>query len=501
MKLQRFFYAAVGAMTLAACSSADEYQNEESRTPITLTYSTLAVEDMRGGASQTLNDANIATGRAVTVCVSPNTGAEGGSEGDFIYTAADYGAMTAPTTPPYYPTTGSVKITAYHPSDAAAEFTVQSDQSTDEGFNASDLMYSNNLSNVEKTREAVNLKFEHKMAKLVVNVEAGAGVSTIQKVTVKGVKPTVEFNSATGTVGAASGTATDITLFTDGEANTASGAVVFPGQELSGALLDIVTDKGTATYTLASAKTYEAGKRYTLNLTVNLTAVGATNTITWAANAGTCTVQPTVKMQYLSMSDVGPAQVGWVIASDGNAYKTVSDATAAGTTASGMIAYVGNLNNAAGTAAYSSEYNHGLAVALTEVKNTSGDEGYATMTWFDARTAASAYKRTRPSASSGWFLPSLYQWQRMFIGCGSSNAFVSSWTSPAYFTYANIQNKMTSCGGTDFKKYVLSSDAFYWSSTENNSDQAWEYSFCYGQFIWASKWLADYGWVRAVFAF
>ena len=200
--------------------------------------------------------------------------------------------MTAPDTPPYYPSAGTVKLTAWHPSDAAASFTIETDQSTNDAFNASDLMYSNNLTAVSRTANAVEMQFTHKLAKLVVNITAGTGVTTITGVKVKNVKPTVSFDSTTGEVGAASGTATDIILFKEGTSGAASGAIVFPSQSLSGALLDIETDQGTATYALAAAKTYEAGKRYALALTVNRAAVGTTNTITWAADAGTVNVIP-----------------------------------------------------------------------------------------------------------------------------------------------------------------------------------------------------------------
>ena len=292
MKLQKLLYAVAATLTLTACSSADENTDGELRTPINLAYSTLTVAETRAGAAIDLNDANITSGRTVTVKVTPNSGATGGSTGDFVYTAGDAGAMTAPDTPPYYPSAGTVKLTAWHPSDAAASFTIETDQSTNDAFNASDLMYSNNLTAVSRTANAVEMQFTHKLAKLVVNITAGTGVTTITGVKVKNVKPTVSFDSTTGEVGAASGTATDIILFKEGTSGAASGAIVFPSQSLSGALLDIETDQGTATYALAAAKTYEAGKRYALALTVNRAAVGTTNTISWAADAGTVNVIP-----------------------------------------------------------------------------------------------------------------------------------------------------------------------------------------------------------------
>ena len=292
MRLQKLLYTVAATLTLTACSSTEENTNGELRTPINLTYSTLTVAETRAGAAIDLNDANITSGRTVTVKVTPNSGATGGSTGDFVYTAGDAGAMTAPDTPPYYPSAGTVKLTAWHPSDAAASFTIETDQSTNDAFNASDLMYSNNLTAVSRTANAVEMQFTHKLAKLVVNITAGTGVTTITGVKVKNVKPTVSFDSTTGEVGAASGTATDIILFKEGTSGAASGAIVFPSQSLSGALLDIETDQGTATYALAAAKTYEAGKRYALALTVNRAAVGTTNTISWAADAGTVNVIP-----------------------------------------------------------------------------------------------------------------------------------------------------------------------------------------------------------------
>ena len=185
--------------------------------------------------------------------------------------------------------------------------------------------------------------------------------------------------------------------------------------------------------------------------------------------------------------------IGKVICSKGHIHATVSAVTCGGT-ASAMIAYVGNQNNPAGSGAYSSTYNHGLAVALTDVSNTSGEEGPSTMDWSDAGKAAGAYKRSRPSASSAWFLPSLYQWQRMFIGCNSSNSFVSNWTEDSgSFDHGNFCTKLKNCGGTDVK------DDRYWSSTEYSSSYAWRYSFFSSKFFWSDR--MNYTYVRAVFAF
>ena len=194
MRLQKLLYTVAATLTLTACSSTEENTNGELRTPINLAYSTLTVAETRAGAAIDLNDANITSGRTVMVKVTPNSGATGGSTGDFVYTAGDAGAMTAPDTPPYYPSAGTVKLTAWHPSDAAASFTIETDQSTDDAFNASDLMYSNNLTAVSRTANAVEMQFTHKLAKLVVNITAGTGVTTITGVKVKNVNPADSIN-------------------------------------------------------------------------------------------------------------------------------------------------------------------------------------------------------------------------------------------------------------------------------------------------------------------
>ena len=105
------------------------------------------------------------------------------------------------------------------------------------------------------------------MAKINVNITPGAGVDAIESVTILNVKPTISFDLATGETGVASGDATGISV-------SNNGAAVIPAQTISGELLSIVTDKGVATYTVTD-KLFEAGKKYTLNITVNLLAVGA----------------------------------------------------------------------------------------------------------------------------------------------------------------------------------------------------------------------------------
>lgn len=279
---------------LTACSSDDSpIDNVEQRVPVTLAYSTIDATETRAAqgvngmtrAAQNLNEGTFDSDESVNVRIS-NTGA--GEWTDYTFTTGSAGTMTAPTPAPYYPAgSQNIDIVAYYPATAGTTFTVAADQTADASYKASDLMFAS-VNNQAKQAEAVNLAFSHKMAKLCVNITAGAGVGSITSVSILNVKPTVSFNQATGEVGEASGDATSIAV-------SNNGAALIPAQTIDGGLLSIVTDKGTATYSVAS-KAFAAGQLYTLNITVNLRAVGTTTAITGWTSEGTVTVNPVVEL-------------------------------------------------------------------------------------------------------------------------------------------------------------------------------------------------------------
>ena len=278
MKTKKILFAAAALTLLTACSSDDSpIVNTEQRVPVTLAYTTIDAVETR--AAQNLNEGTFASGEEVTVRIS-NTGV--GEWTDYTFTTGSAGAMNPGDPAPYYLAGAqNIDIAAYYPATAGETFTVAADQTSDANYKASDLMFAS-VTNQAKQAEAVNLAFTHKMAKLAVNITAGAGVTSITSVSILNVKPTVSFNQATGAVGEASGTATTIAM-------SNCGAAVIPAQTIDGGLLSIVTDKGTATYSVAS-KVFAAGRLYTLNITVNLRAVGTTTAITGWTSEGTVTM-------------------------------------------------------------------------------------------------------------------------------------------------------------------------------------------------------------------
>ena len=281
MKTRDFLFAAAALTVLTACSSDDattEAPNEQ-RIPVTLKYTTVDATETR--AAQDLNEGTFDMNETLKVKIS-NTGSNNwtlynfgtGPTGEMIYNGAN---------PPYYPVgSQTIDIVAYYPYNAGTSFTVQTDQTSDANYKESDLMFAS-VTNQAKQAEPVNLAFTHKMAKINVNITAGTGVSSITSVSLLNVKPTVSFDQTTGAVGSASGDATSIAMSNEG-------AAVIPAQTINGGLLSIVTNKGTATYSVPNGKAFESGKVYTINLTVNLRAVGMTNVITGWTSEGTVTV-------------------------------------------------------------------------------------------------------------------------------------------------------------------------------------------------------------------
>jgi hypothetical protein len=179
--------------------------------------------------------------------------------------------------------------------------------------------------------------------------------------------------------------------------------------------------------------------------------------------------------------------IGYVLAVNGKAYTSVSVANTY-STASAMIVYLGNKNGTDGESAFSDTYNHGLAVALTDA-NSSGGKVSQKVIWSQAVTGAAAYVTTRPSASSSWFLPSIYQWMRMLEGCGG----ISTFTPPLnnnYFTvsHGNFNTLLTNCGGTPANSTDQYNSA-YWLNTEyaSNNASAWTYDFFNTYCSWQSK--------------
>ncbi len=232
---------------------------------------------------------------------------------------------------------------------------------------------------------------------------------------------------------------------------------------------------------------------------------------------------------YPSMSSATSSSVGKVICSNGHIHNKVNAVTCGGV-ASGIIAYVGSAGD---VDANSSTYK-GLAIALSDVSSSTSrwcDQNSSNCNYSDYRTtdiataitlkngiratnrlvnntmdgtsghthsaaiAANNFSTARPSGASGWFLPSMGQWNLILKGLTGSSSNLSTSTNNDFRT-SNVNTKITAAGGTGFE-YIYSD---YYSSTEYNYYKAWAVYLGEGKARSDEK-NAGGANVRAVFAF
>jgi hypothetical protein len=195
--------------------------------------------------------------------------------------------------------------------------------------------------------------------------------------------------------------------------------------------------------------------------------------------------------------------VGKVLASDKYIYATSAFAEAAGAKVCGVVAYVGNDTGDA-------KYRHGLAISM---KNFNGN-GFAWKITYGVKDNPAQYNllnealeakesgydlthlgdRSKdsylweafyyaswnntgsdehvttlaPQNSSGWFLPSIFQWNQIVNGLNGNEAKLTTDPNASLsMFYAN--EKLTALGAEGFK------DGAYWSSSEHSDNNAWLY--------------------------
>ena len=235
-------------------------------------------------------------------------------------------------------------------------------------------------------------------------------------------------------------------------------------------------------------------------------------------------------------SNATAEDVGKVIGADGNIYANASAASAAGTTAVAVIAYVGSAGSVdTGNGIYKGlaiamsdansgsksqwfiidggtcvsqttsittalTYKNGIACTNTLVNsNGSGVTMYCSGHTHAAAIAARSNNGTgAPSCTSGWFLPSLGQWNLIVQGLATKkagSAITKDLTSSPNNDYkeGNLNSVITDAGGTGFQS------GEYWASTENKTSHAWNIYFYYGAASYINKSVNCY--VRSVLAF
>lgn len=194
----------------------------------------------------------------------------------------------------YYPSLGEISIYAYAPYHTnwinfdSQQFAVASDQTNDENYIASDLIYGTPSANpVIKGSTPVVLLLEHRLAKIILNLKKSAHTALDgAKVILHGSKLNTVFNMQNGKIADAEGEVTAIKMACfDSEIDNepvvdyGCAAVIIPQTLEEGTTLFeiILSDKTILYYDLPERLTFESGKQYTYTVRVNssdLTLVG-----------------------------------------------------------------------------------------------------------------------------------------------------------------------------------------------------------------------------------
>jgi len=194
----------------------------------------------------------------------------------------------------YYPMdeTKKVDFIAYYPyaNTGITNYTYSVDVATQFPQTAIDLLYSNNVTGKGKTdTDAAALAFDHKLSKVILNIERGDGTTNddLSKMTVvfKGMNTQATMALATGAVAITSGQTTeDITLLTAAAGVTYEG-ILLP-EDLNGTKVEFHVNNAldeVFVWTVGTDATddgvFEAGTKYTYTITLARTGVTASATI------------------------------------------------------------------------------------------------------------------------------------------------------------------------------------------------------------------------------
>lgn len=285
------FYALVGLL-LASCDSNDDNNNDE-LIPINLS-SRLTAQSPR----LSRQDTQIALGQEVSFFVTvadqinnvvyQNARLIADGQGGFSYSFGESNIL-------YYPVyDNTVDFYAIHPyADITLgethNFSVLSNQATIRNFLNSDLLFSLK-EDVVRSRNAVQLLFDHKLSKVNFVITAGAltSIAGLNNVEIMNVLQETSINTVTGEMGNAGGQRGTITTYgiADGTAEiTASqakgiSAIIVPQTFAAGTqLFHLTVDNLEFYYTPSQPITFESGKSYNFILTLTSSGIEVTSLI------------------------------------------------------------------------------------------------------------------------------------------------------------------------------------------------------------------------------
>lgn len=311
MKTRFLMATAAAAIVMVACNN-EETDNWAGEIRLS---SGLETQQVTRSINTALQGGQIANGIKVGFFINEDVASDPTTTytQNLSYTANGSGSFSGSTV--YYPQSGNgVNIYAYAPwADGVDlnkdyEFSIQTDQSDDKNYLASDLLWGQPMklkpddsgdyesaNPVARTKEDVNITFKHLLSKVTVTLISNVGDPDLTgaKVELLNVQPGTTFTPSTGTITKATGEKKTITVMDKGT-NLSGSAVVVPqtlNQEVDGKrrFIKVTLKTGGELYSgeLTDSSGYAigaiemtAGNEYKYEIKVNLTSLDITSSIT-----------------------------------------------------------------------------------------------------------------------------------------------------------------------------------------------------------------------------
>lgn len=194
------------------------------------------------------------------------------------YTTTDLSSFSPATEADklYYPFDKSeVDFISYYPYKASLDgLNYEVDVSTQSNLSAIDLLYSNNVKEINSSSESVNLSFEHQLTKVVLKIGTNYTEKELSTLSAKitNLNTKALFSLVDGTITAAIDPA-DVTFNLNTE-KTIAQAIVLPESDLTNKKLIISLDGTTYSYLLSSSaiiSSFEKSKQYEYTITIEPT--------------------------------------------------------------------------------------------------------------------------------------------------------------------------------------------------------------------------------------
>jgi len=265
---QLLFLATAAAAVTSSCQKAPVSEQEITKA---VTFSSTISNQVTTKAAGTNWESNDAIG----VFMKTGSGLSNAlaSNKQYVTTKGDGNFNASNTTEEInYPADGSnVDFIAYYPYQTAITNNIYPVNVADQTQqNKIDLLYANNVTGANKNKPNAQLQFGHKLSKVELTIAAGTGVSSLTGLTVtyNGFNTTANFDLATGTLAAGANPAAIKAKTTAGTTTTAAEIILLPVASVAGAKVEFKIGNEIYTWTLPSSTTYEAGKKYSYNITL-----------------------------------------------------------------------------------------------------------------------------------------------------------------------------------------------------------------------------------------